>query len=77
MLFLVLESDEFGGVVINGGYQNEELTDSQGPIETYLSVMTQLVQVVSILCDVGGGGGGVNISLFLGMLVFLMLMMDE
>ena len=37
--------------------------------------MTWLVQVVYILCDVGGGG--VNISLFLGMLVFFMWVVDE
>ena len=62
----VVELDEFGGGVAGGGYPNEELTDSQGPIETYLSVMTWSVQVVSVLCDESGdgGGGGVMLGLF-------------
>ena len=36
----VVESDEFGDGVGVGGYQNEELTEQYGPIETYSSVMT-------------------------------------
>ena len=58
MLFLVLELDEFGGGVVGGGYPNEELTDSKGPIETYLQVITWLVKMVSISCDENGGSGG-------------------
>ena len=63
----VVESDEFGNSLGGGGYPNEEITEPNGPIETYLSVMTWSVQVVSVLCDVGGGVISSLLLVLLGM----------
>ena len=70
----VVESDEFGYGLDGGGFTNEELSEPRGPIETYLSVMTWLMQVVSVLWN--ECGGGVIFSLFL-VLSSLLWVVDE
>ena len=68
-----VELDAFSDGLDGSGYPNEELAELYDSNETYLSVMTWSVQLVSVSCDVGGG---MNILLFLVMLV-LLLVVDE